>query len=271
MNPHIILTKQPVSEPPAGYTRLYFILGGSFLLLICGNEVRIQSGDVLMVSSGCQAADIRIPDSPQILSVFFRTAKIDEMFGQLLFSPNDITQFLFQEISQKEYQDYMLIPTGGDEVIRRLFAEFTEESLSDLEFRDIVLRHQLILLITELIRRHKNHVVRNIPAPLSAEGYALYSYITTSNFRITLADVAEHFYISPAYASRYVRRLTGVGFSTLLKNCRFYVATLMLATTSKSISAISEQVGYDNPENFVRAFKQEYHMTPSQYRLKNNP
>ena len=54
-----------------------------------------------------------------------------------------------------------------------------------------------------------------------------------------------------------------------MKSCRFYVATLMLSTTNKSISAISEQVGYDNPENFIRAFKKEYRVTPTQYRLQN--
>lgn len=42
----------------------------------------------------------------------------------------------------------------------------------------------------------------------------------------------------------------------------------MLTTTPKSIRSIAAQVGYDTPENFVRAFKKKHGVTPSEYRSR---
>lgn len=36
-----------------------------------------------------------------------------------------------------------------------------------------------------------------------------------------------------------------------------------------SVNQISETLGYENPENFIRAFKKNFHMTPARYRQMN--
>ena len=49
-------------------------------------------------------------------------------------------------------------------------------------------------------------------------------------------------------------------------------ATALLKNTNRSIVEIGEDVGYENPESFIRAFKKMYEMTPSAYRreMKKN-
>lgn len=36
--------------------------------------------------------------------------------------------------------------------------------------------------------------------------------------------------------------------------------------TQKSVADISEILGYENPETFIRAFKKDLHITPAKYR-----
>ena len=40
----------------------------------------------------------------------------------------------------------------------------------------------------------------------------------------------------------------------------------LLINTQKSVADISEILGYENPETFIRAFKKELHITPAKYR-----
>lgn len=278
MNPFLLISDEPLAPPAEPCMRLYYILQGNVLAKSCQEAISLQTGDVLLLSSSPAEPVLEHSDGARLFFLQLDERKTDEFLGPLLFSQNDITRFLFQQTLGKNVskaaangnrQTYCVISTGDDALIRNLFFELLEESRQKKEFFEFALQHRFILLMTELIRRHKTHVVQDVPSLLTAEGYELYNYITRSDFRITLDDIAAHFYIAPSYASRYVKKLTGISFSSLMKSCRFYVATLMLTTTNKSISAISEQVGYDNPENFIRAFKNEYGVTPSQYRVEN--
>ncbi|WP_461883611.1 helix-turn-helix domain-containing protein [Fusicatenibacter sp.] len=35
-----------------------------------------------------------------------------------------------------------------------------------------------------------------------------------------------------------------------------------------TVGQISDELGYGNPESFIRIFKKEYQMTPAQYRIR---
>ncbi|HIS30396.1 MAG TPA: AraC family transcriptional regulator [Candidatus Limivivens intestinipullorum] len=45
-----------------------------------------------------------------------------------------------------------------------------------------------------------------------------------------------------------------------------YCSKYIKETTSYSVQHISSLLGYENPENFIRAFKKEYGVSPSQFR-----
>lgn len=38
--------------------------------------------------------------------------------------------------------------------------------------------------------------------------------------------------------------------------------------SSMTVGQISDELGYENPESFIRIFKKEYQMTPAQYRIR---
>lgn len=43
-------------------------------------------------------------------------------------------------------------------------------------------------------------------------------------------------------------------------------AQIMLQDTDLSVSDIAHEVGYENTEHFIRIFKKNLHMTPTEYR-----
>ncbi len=82
---------------------------------------------------------------------------------------------------------------------------------------------------------------------------------------MSLVNIAEALGYSSSYLSRFIKQEFGIGFGDLLNKIRLDHAKALLVTGSKTISEISEIVGYSSVNSFTRAFKREEGITPSQY------
>lgn len=92
------------------------------------------------------------------------------------------------------------------------------------------------------------------------------NYIYANYRTVTLDDLAEKFYLSKPYLSKYIKEKSGMTFGDILKKVRMKKARAMLKSSNATVENISESVGYQNVEHFNRVFKKMYNMTPVQYR-----
>jgi len=83
---------------------------------------------------------------------------------------------------------------------------------------------------------------------------------------VSLDSVALHFHRSASGISRHFHQHTGTMFSQYLLRRRMQRAGELLLDGRQKIAAISEQLGYTNPQNFARTFRQCFGMTPREYR-----
>jgi AraC-like DNA-binding protein len=83
---------------------------------------------------------------------------------------------------------------------------------------------------------------------------------------ITLTSLSTQFYISPYYLSHSFKDVIGFSFSDYLTQVRLLEAKKLLQYSSRSITHVSELVGYESSTHFGRAFKKNNQLTPSQYR-----
>lgn len=84
--------------------------------------------------------------------------------------------------------------------------------------------------------------------------------------RVGLTDAAAAVGLSPKYLSRIFRQETGKGFSEYKSEIKIEKAKEWLATTGYNVNQISEKLGYQNVESFIRSFKKFVGQTPSEYR-----
>ena len=84
--------------------------------------------------------------------------------------------------------------------------------------------------------------------------------------KILLDQVAEKVGLNPVYFSTLFKKETGDNFSTYLINFRMEKAKELLATTSKSVSAIAEECGYPEQKYFSQQFKKVVGVKPVVYR-----
>src|SRR5579872_406020 len=83
---------------------------------------------------------------------------------------------------------------------------------------------------------------------------------------IGLRDVAEAVQLSPAYLTDLVRRETGKPIHRWLTDRRMYAARILLAQTDSPVSAIADEVGFNDSSYFSRQFRQIVRKTPLAWR-----
>ena len=81
------------------------------------------------------------------------------------------------------------------------------------------------------------------------------NYVQANYIDITLDDLAENFFLSKPYLSKYIKEKSGMTFGDLVKKIR-----------NMTVENIAMSVGYQNVEHFNRLFKKAYDMTPMQFR-----
>lgn len=72
--------------------------------------------------------------------------------------------------------------------------------------------------------------------------------------------------MSESAFSRYFKNASGQTFSGMVKRLRLTQACRLLEHTDSTVAQIAHSVGYSNLSNFNRRFRDEYSMTPSEYR-----
>ncbi|OPJ57420.1 HTH-type transcriptional regulator YesS [Clostridium oryzae] len=88
------------------------------------------------------------------------------------------------------------------------------------------------------------------------------------NNNITLQDIADKEFLSTHYLSHEIKYATGSSFTDLVNATRVEESVKLLLDTDKTISEISEDVGFSHTRYFNKNFKQYYKMTPLSFRKK---
>lgn len=96
------------------------------------------------------------------------------------------------------------------------------------------------------------------------------SYLQENMTSLSLKQAADHFGFSVPHFSKILKDSTGKTFTAIMKDSRMNRACKALTSTNLSIQSVCELAGYSNPEHFMRTFKNEFGMTPSQYRKKSS-
>lgn len=88
--------------------------------------------------------------------------------------------------------------------------------------------------------------------------------------RLTIQMLSQQFRISGTALKSCFRQVYGVPVHQYLLEQRMARAAELLTTTTQSVLQISTAVGYSSVSQFGIAFKQRYHMPPSQFRRNAN-
>ncbi len=94
-------------------------------------------------------------------------------------------------------------------------------------------------------------------------------FIERNYTNASLEYIAQEMCLSPQYLSRFFSKHNPDGFRGYKLKVKMQKAMDLLSKSSLDISEIAYQLGYSNPESFMRAFKLYAKLTPGVYRTRH--
>lgn len=273
MNKCVYLTKHNRYTPPFTHTHTFFeiiyVLAGNCLHNIYENSYIMQKGDLCIISPSVKHS-IFADGNSLVINILIRRSNIEDIFFNALRDQNIISDFLVNSIYQKNYAAYLIFHTSNDKDIKEQILEMYLEQYENETFSDRIISNMLMIFFIKLVRKYKKTAETSSASPSDDASARLLHYIV-DNFRtVTLNELSDKLNYSVPYCSKYIKEVTGQSFFQLVKKVRFQKAENYLTTTNFSVQKISVLLGYENPENFIRAFKKEYGISPSKYRTTDN-
>lgn len=179
--------------------------------------------------------------------------KAGKINGKLLYRLHqDILQMLYSFLEQKSIQAHQLFDNEESE---KLYTKATKSV------------YGMINWVTYIFNKSISYVEEVAKSQTVIE--KVKSYIKDNYDKdITRDDIANYVFLNPDYLSRTFKRATGLSLSEYLTEVRIKKSMQLLASSSKQISSIATEVGYNNMNYFSKMFKKVTGVSPVDYRKK---
>lgn len=255
--------RQELPEHTHGYFEMIYVLSGTCTHCINGNVEILQTGDLCILPPATRHVQFSNPSSITAKLVV-KPDYFTHTCPGLLQDADYLGAFLVNSIYIRNNEQYLLFHTGHDSDIRSEILEIGWEScFSNDKYSSHIVSGRLMSLLARLIGKYPSNLHL---APDRNIHNEILSLLRKEYDTITLESLAERLHYSVPYCSKYIKKQFGLSFSSLLRQIRFQTAEQYLRSSDLTVNQISKRLGYENPENFIRAFKSYFHLTPAQYR-----
>ncbi|MCM1252692.1 MAG: AraC family transcriptional regulator [Clostridium sp.] len=266
---NIIVLKDPdilCPEHTHSFFEMVYVLSGNEIHLINQSAKCFSPGDLYILPPAAKHA---LPeDAGSCICILIHPDAFENIFSSILHGEDCLGNFLMNSLYRNDSETYLTYHTGHSKELPNIMIKMLDLMTNADDYTDRVLTGMLVLLFTSLSRTHQN-AARTTPE--NDRNSKILTLIYEQYNTITLAALAEELHYTVPYCSKYLKNQLGCTFSELIGKIRFQKAESFLLHSDMTVSQISQTVGYENPENFMRAFKHRYRMTPSQYRIARRP
>ena len=231
--------------------------------LVGAERYRLQKGDIVFIPPGIP----HCPILPERMPEAYRrdVIRMSKEFIANMFSLN------IEEEPEKVAEPFLLRTAGTRwEYLGDWFHQGIAESEEKQNGWELALMANTTKLMVYLYRAFTQQTT----APMKAEKPELLDqlleYIEQHlHEKITLSEVSHHFYVSQSTITQTFRNKLGLSFYRCVTQARL-IAAKRLIEGDQSLESIAEAVGFMDYSAFYRAFKQEFGISPRQYRISHN-
>ncbi len=267
-NRSLLAVRHPRYAPTPAYSHAFFeliyVMEGECVCTFAHKKETLQRGDLCFLPP-LQKHHVHPVDDAVALSVFIHHSMLTDSFLASLHLPDALQHFFTASSGDAAAKRYFVFRNGAKEMLQLQVLGLYHELRRCDAFSDTMLSTMFASLLITLVRSeellmhslHENDSTNEI-----------LSLFRNNYDTITLSELAAKLHYTVPYCSRYLKKNFGCTFSELLRHTRFQRAEELLTGSSMTVGQISDELGYENPESFIRIFKKEYQMTPAQYRVQ---
>ena len=240
------------------FCEMVYCLSGGVDYLIGSDHLHIQRGDILSIPPGIT----HTPLIPEQMSEPYRrhVLWISPDFFSLLSS-----MLLLDSSTEKGFP--LLIHTGGTEweyLGGQYFRRCVQECEQQQYRYDAMVFGIAAKLAVQLSRflQSQNTELPEKPELLEQIIHYVEAHLAE---RITVADIAARFWVSPSTFSQLFRKKMGVSFYRYVTQRRLLEAKVLIRS-GVPMDQVSIAVGFQDYSTFYRAFKSEFGLSPAQFK-----
>lgn len=250
---------------------IYMCQGTTVHIINEKDQIVLQTGELLFLNQN--VTQEILPAAAGDIAVNFIV--LPEFFNRafaMLDDENVLREFLITTLQQKESPVSYLHFKVSDVLPVQNLVENLIWSVVTRENNARSLRQVTMGLLFLNLLNHTDRMNQNIPDLYHQNiAVAAMRYIENCYRTATLEEFAKSVKLPAYQVSRLLSRHTGHTFKELLQKQRMNQTAYLLIHTKLSLETIMSSIGYNNSSYFYRLFKQEYGLTPKEYRLKNRP
>lgn len=251
------------------FFEIVFVYNGYCTQNIGVNRRTFTEGDIIFIAPGVYHTMEVFNDRSIIFNVLLQKKTFHQMFLPLAKGRDLQSQFFKEGLYNHHQLEYLAYHTEdfGKKFILKMYYQYLYHD----EFSDQILIGILTYMNATMMRRFQNSMESSYSSchTNQSEDFLVLNYIQDHIDTVSLSEVADRFGFSLSYCSKLIKNTTGISFNDWKRTLRIRQAEHMLINTNDTINKISLSLGYENTETFIRAFKRETHMTPSQYRKQS--
>ncbi|MBQ6036547.1 MAG: helix-turn-helix domain-containing protein [Lachnospiraceae bacterium] len=257
----------PVFQHFHTYFEAFYVFEGICVQEIGGKRQTLRMGDLCIIPPGISHS-ISVQDSSIVINLINSSSVIENVFKNPLYYRNNVlSDFFVRNMHFSVSNSYLIFHTGNDHELKDLILQMMLEYTNRYQEYEAILNAYFTIFFGKLLRYYENTAQISDPdTHRSRLSYELNQYIQENHQKISLSDIARRFGYSDEYTSRLIKQLMGRSFSEILADARMKHAAALLKSTNLPVRDIAYQVGYENPENFIRTFKKHNKKTPTEYR-----
>lgn len=232
------------------HIELAFVKGGKTRVLVDSDEYIVEAGDVIVV----------FPNQIHRFETLER-----EEYVLLLVNPDLLPEFSKQFTAAVPVSN-LVKGAALDSELSSLIENIASVYYGNEPYKDMILRGYLLAFFGKLLQKTELRDVQS--CDYHVLGMILNYCIQNSDKDLSLSLLENELHISKYYISHVMSSKLHIGFNDYINSLRISNACKYLLRTDKSVTEISDIVGFNTLRTFNRAFFKQMGVTPSDYRTK---
>lgn len=252
------LTNPSISSHAQAEIELLYVVEGSMRLRIGAQEFELLRDDYCVINSG---------------EVFEQLSGQHLLLGEFRIQPDKLSEVL--GVANPQLRCNSAVTTTPEkyeaprEVMKEIFSRFHNNHERDM-LRMYSLYYRLLHLLSANFLHFDRAAETAEPVRTDSRTAEIAEFIRRNYDKpIRLNDLADQLHLSVAYLSKYIKKNLGMSFLDYLCSIRLSHAITALMHTNASVAHIAMDTGFANLSAFNKAFREQYHMTPSAYRQQH--
>jgi AraC-like DNA-binding protein len=241
-----------------------FVTSGKKMWKSIYHDYLVETGDSLFVKKGANLVHQYFDEDYCALMVFIS----DDFIRKFM---NRFSSIIPSDLGEKSETDAVIqieLDAYLEGYINSLAAFLGSPSYPDKNLLNLKFEELLLNIFTRPLHKELAQYLLTINKSQSAQ----IEQIMEENFAycLNLDQYANLCHMSLSNFKRMFKTIYQTSPGKWLSNKRLDFASHLLRTSDKNINQVSFECGFEDPSNFIRAFKQKFSITPLQYRESPN-